>query len=128
MTIDANTGVVRWVPTLAQVGTYTNMVRLCDGGSPNYCVTNTLVVSVTTNAFALDIQDVSASAVQFTIHGGSIAVDYILQQAEEICGCPCNTVWEDVGRVSPTEMPYVFERTMDRRYRFFRLRETPRAP
>jgi len=60
--------------------------------------------------------------VQFTIHDGSIAVDYLLDQASELCGCECQTAWEEVGRVSPTEMPYIFERVMDRPYKFFRLR------
>ncbi len=128
MSINAGNGEVSWAPTLAQLGTYTNRIRLCDGGSPNYCVTNTIVVSVTTNDYALEIQQITADDVRFILHGGSLAVDYILQQAEEICGCPCETVWEDVGRVVPTEMPYAFERSMDGRYRFFRLRETPRTP
>ena len=128
MTISASDGEVRWAPTLAQLGTYTNRIRLCDGGSPNYCVTNTIVVSVTTNEYALEIQQITADDVRFILHGGSLAVDYILQQATDLCGCPCNTVWEDVGRVVPTEMPYAFERSMDRRYRFFRLRGTPRTP
>jgi len=128
LTIDANTGLVRWAPTLAQLGAYNLRVRLCDGGSPNYCVTNSLTIGVTTNAYALEIQHASADDVRFTLHGGSIAVDYILQQATELCGCECRTAWEDVGRVSPTEMPYAFDRAMDRRYKFFRLRETPRSP
>jgi hypothetical protein len=124
--IEAGTGIVRWAPTLAQIGTHNLRVRFCDGGSPNYCVTNSLVIGITTNAFALDIQDISAGAIQFTIHGGSMAVDYVLDQASEICGCPCQTAWEEAERVSPTVMPYVFQRPKDEPRRFFRLRETPR--
>ncbi len=126
LTIDASSGVLRWAPTRAQIGTYTNRVRLCDGGSPNYCVTNTLVVSVTTNLFGLEIGQVAEGTVHFILTNASTQVSYMLQKVSDLCGCECRTAWEDDGIISPTEMPYIFERVMDRPYRFYRLKEVPR--
>ncbi len=126
MTIDAHTGAITWSPTAAQVGTTNVQVRLCDGGSPNFCVTNTVTVGVTTNEFLLELGPVTTGTVQFRLHGGSTAMDYILQHADDICGCECQTQWRDVGRISPTQMPFLFEQHIDGPRKFFRVREVMR--
>ena len=133
LTIDAATGTLTWAPTAAQAGTnYLVEVRLCDGGSPNYCVTNTVDIAVTTNApFWLDVQHPSGGTLRFTIHNGRTDEDYVLQQATSICECPCQTVWQDVlPRVSPSTMPFTFLYTVpnmgQQSATYFRLYQVPR--
>jgi hypothetical protein len=129
LTIDSATGVLRWAPTAGQVGTYTNKVGLCDGGSPDYCVTNTFTVTVTTNApYFLDVQHVGGGTFQFCILGGQTNVDYVLQQTETLCQCPCQPVWQDVLRVSPTTAPFCFQQSFTNTTLFFRLNQVPRSP
>ncbi len=131
LTINAATGVLRWAPTAAQTGNYTNRVRLCDGGTPNYCVTNTVSVAVTTNApHSLYVEYVSGSTLQFTLLNGVTNVDYILQQSPALCACPCQMVWQDLTRISPTTAPFTFLYTVpdfDRQIQmFYRLNQVPR--
>jgi hypothetical protein len=128
MTLDANTGVVRWAPTLAQVGTYTNRVRLCDGGSPNYCVTNSFIITVTTNTppCALHIQQVGGDTYEFIILEGSAEADYLLQGATVLDPSPCH--WQPVLRISPDTMPFRFVVSSREPMQFFRLNQVGRSP
>ena len=131
LTIDANTGTLRWVPTIDQVGNCQVNVRLCDGGTPNYCVTNTVNIAVTTNTpYYLDIQQVTGNLFQFTISDGRADMDYVLQWATNLCSCPCQTVWQPVGQVSPDTMPFSFFYTnwSSERAVFFKVHDTPRVP
>jgi hypothetical protein len=126
MTIDANTGVIRWVPTVTQVGGTNVMVRLCDGGAPNYCVTNTLTLGVTAHEpFSLQIQHASTGTVQFAILDGRTDMDYMLQQTPVLYGCPRHPLeWQDVMGVSPTSSPFTFLHSpTNLPVIFFRLRE-----
>ena len=133
LTIDASTGTIRWVPIGSQAGgNYDLVIQLCDGGSPNFCVTNTFSIGVTTNApFSFDILQMSGNTFQFTIQDGRTDRDYILQAAAELCQCPCQTVWQDAARVSPITIPYSFTHTRtnlsNEPTRFFKLREAPRT-
>ncbi len=126
--LDSGTGLLRWAPTLAQTGTHNIRIRLCDGGSPNQCVTNSVTLGVTTNEYTLEIQQIQPDRTRFMVRGASLGVDYVLEGATELCGCPCQTAWQEVSRVTPTVMPYTIELRMDRPHLFFRLREMPRNP
>ena len=130
-TIDPGTGVIRWVPTLAQIGSNTFKVKLCDGGTPNYCVTNTVKVGVTAYApYSLEVTALSNGDLGFTIHNGQTNVDYALQQTSSLCECPCQSAWQDVGRVSPSTVPYtfVYPRSVfgNVEHLYFRLNQVPR--
>lgn len=107
--LDANTGVLTWAPTADQVGTYDLLVRLCEGGSPNYCVTNTLTVAVTAHLpYRLEVDPLPNGDLQFTIVDGRTDVEYELERTSEVCECPCQPVWEPLLRVAPETMPYSF--------------------
>ncbi len=131
LTIDSSTGVLRWAPTGGQVGNYTARVRLCDGGTPNYCVTNTIAIAVTTNApFRFTVEPVWGNNLVFTLLNGNPPYDYILQAAPALCGCPCQTVWTNAsGRFSPIIFPYSFTSTVPdlntERQMLYRLIEVP---
>jgi hypothetical protein len=129
VTIGANTGVIQWTPTLAQLRPQPDMlsVRLCDNGVPNYCVTNTVTLTVTTNS-ALQIQRLSGNDYQFTIAKGRTDVDYILIQSDTLCPCACQSPWENVIRLSPPTIPFSFMHRSEFPFMFFRLREVPRMP
>jgi hypothetical protein len=129
-TLDANTGVFQWAPTAGQVGQTNLLVRLCDGGTPNFCVTNVLTISVTPNPpFRLEIEQLTPDRYQFAIRDGTTTTEYILQQTSELCGCPCKTIWHDLLPILPTQSPFTFEyRPTDQPsqpFRFFRLIEKP---
>ncbi len=126
--LDTN-GVFRWVPTLAQLRTqpYVMQVRLCDNGSPNYCVTNFLSVTVTTNS-VLQIQPLSGNDYQVSILKGRTDRSYILQESATPCWCSCATPWHDVMTVSPTTIPFTFMIRSEHPHMFFQLREVPRVP
>lgn len=133
MTIDASSGTVRFVPTAAQVGSTTVKVQLCDGGSPNYCVTNTLSIGVTTNApYSFNAQRVANGDLQFTILNGMTNVSYKLFQTTNLCECPCQPVWQPVGTMSPVVMPatFLYSKTNfgSAPRLFFRLDQVPRSP
>ena len=127
--IDARTGVFRWVPTLAQVGVTNLKVRVCDGGSPNHCATNTLTITVTTHEhFQLAIQQLSVSTLQFTIFNGRTDIDYVVQQTPIIQGCPDMSIWQNALTVSPTTIPFSFTLPIptNQPSMFFRAKELPR--
>ncbi len=133
LTIDASSGVIRWVPTAAQDGSSTVQVRLCDGGSPNLCVTNLVSVGVTTNApYSFQVDRVANGDLQFTIFDGMTNVSYMLQQTTDLCDCSCESVWQSVGIMSPTEMPATFLYAQTNfgtaPKLFFRLDQVPRSP
>ena len=109
------------------VGSFTAQLMVNDGQLNSGIAELRITVAVTTNVFGLGIERLSAETARFTIRDGSIAVDYILQRASELCGGECQTDWLDVGRVSPTTMPYAFEQRLDPAHGFYRLRETPRT-
>ncbi|HXG48016.1 MAG TPA: putative Ig domain-containing protein, partial [Methylomirabilota bacterium] len=133
--IGASSGVFTWSPTSAQVREepYPIRVRLCDGGSPNLCVTNTVWVTVGTNiTFHLDVQHAGDGRYEFTLLDGRADVDYLLQTTLQPCRCPCETVWEDVLRVSPDTAPWFrFEHRPadlgEHPDRYFRLKQVPRV-
>ena len=128
-TIDANTGVIKWAPTIDQLRPepYVFNVRLCDNGTPNYCVTNVVSLTVTTNS-VLHIEHLAGNDYEFTILKGRSDMDYLLMQSDTLCSCECETPWQEVGRVSPTTIPFSFTHQSDASLMFFRLKETPRSP
>jgi hypothetical protein len=132
LTVNANSGVLNWTPTLAQVGSYTNIVvQLCDNGSPNYCTNVTISVTAATNAaLYLQARDLSFGFIECTIVNGRTNCDYVLQEAEVPCQCPDVTAWRSILTNSPTEMPFVFihQRTdlAEKPAMFYRLKEKVR--
>ena len=89
------------------------------------------MIGVTTNApYSFAVEQLANSDLQFTILGGLTNVSYQLQQTTNVCDCPCQTVWQPVGLVSPTEMPYTFVYPRasfgDAAQLFFRLDQVPR--
>jgi hypothetical protein len=124
-----NDGVFRWVPSLAQLRPepYVMHVRLCDNGTPNFCVTNVLSVTVTTNSL-LQVEHLGGDDYRFTLLRGRADRDYELQQSPTLCSCSCQTPWQRAMRVSPTSIPYSFTHRSDHPFMFFRVQEVPRNP
>jgi len=85
-------------------------------------------LTVTTNS-QLRIERVSGNNYLFTILKGRTDKSYEVQQAPALCGpCDCATLWQTLGVVSPTSIPFVFPVQSSQAQMFFRLREVPRVP
>jgi hypothetical protein len=106
-------------------------VRLCDNGTPNYCVTKTITVAVTANPiYEFAIRQVAADTFEFTIPSGRTDRDYVLEGTATFCVCPCQTEWQPIMTVRPSTMPFLFTYQppdlAQEPVRFFRLKEVLR--
>jgi hypothetical protein len=94
-------------------------------------VTNTLSLAVSTNTpCSFDVERLANGDLQFTILGGQINVDYVLEQTTNLCECPCLNTWQSVGQTSPDTMPFqfIYPRASlgNAETLFFRLNQVPR--
>jgi hypothetical protein len=88
-------------------------------------VTNFVSLTVTTNSM-LQIERVGGNDYRFTIGKGRSDVDYALEQSATLCSCSCQAIWESLGTVSPTAIPYSFVIRNEHPLMFFRLKEIRR--
>ena len=125
-------GQLSWTPAQTQVGSYTLMVRVTDSNpeavnDKQLAGTNSFVITVATDvSVLLSIHRIAGSNFEFTISGGRIGTNYMLQAAPALIDCPLSGYWQDLLSVKPTSMPYIFNYGEAQfgtlKKRFYRLR------
>jgi hypothetical protein len=114
------------------LGTHSVTVKVTDNNPPavnatQLSATNTFTIAVATNTiYFFQVRRVSGGNFEFTIVGGHVGSNYVLQCAPFVLDCSPTNIWQDIRTNLATSMPFMFNYTVpdfaNTTNRFYRLR------